>query len=855
MKDFEKLEGRIWLFAVVLVLMLAVGCSRGGEVDENEPSPSISPTVAPTSEDHASEPDPVSEERVVSTPTAVVAVDKDSEAESGDDDSSDESSEVEVAKECYEIDGECEPSLVSVPEEQLSRLLEAGATIKSDRSKPVLYQKHFKSYDHSIRVAKASVHGLGESCGDKEPPVSYVCVSIDLEITNLSDHDEERVYEDIDFSVVGGSGTVYDEGPEGIGLQKYGSQGASVPRHQRLLTQVVRYVHAAEDDLMLVYKEDFETLRAFWLSDDVPYREVSAEPAALNQPPDEIGYVGSWVGNAVPFGDAHAVNGFELRILEFERGWTPGEGCCPGGVPETLLSIENSVFTGLTNATAASVLSEELMDVKPFDGTTQFVRVRFEATNPGNINRKSHFSAADFMLVDRERRVYESMLYTNAATFMRVPDRIYEWGHRTYDTFTRPTEIYGGGRIVGELAWLVPEDTPELTLVHFPYNSGRAGFLSLEELTDTSIVEPPADTSWIDDALGPNATWMTRPAPKGSGARHGEHVTVRVLDVETHPSPCVEFWAPTVGNECLRVELEIVLEKPGNLRRMFDIHNYEVTFVVDDEAINETLRLDENSHVPLSPEFDSPLDWAELNGRGTAKLSYSIEIQQGWREATLVYAAPNEWETNLAPVFLSLIEEDSAQAVDNENRADIAATMTAASSADGIGLFEFLSEAGNGVDDYDEDAWVALTGTAMACADYVARPSERTETLVMGAVLALSETSIGPVAASYFDGAENPAVFCEKAFPESSKSLVLTMLIGFSQYVCLLGGQGAFAFTPTSAMEFADILVGYWGDDAPVSMSEFDGPEDFCGWVFDEENEDILELLESADVSLLGSGG
>ena len=202
------------------------------------------------------------------------------------------------------------------------------------------------------------------------------------------------------------------------------------------------------------------------------------------------------------------------------------------------------------------------------------------------------------------------------------------------------------------------------------------------------------------------------------------------------------------------------------------------------------------------------------------------------------------------------IDDDSpdASSEDHVSEPEEATAISAASNTDQVGLFEYLDEVGNGVDDYDENAWVALIGTAMACADYVARPSEHTETLVLGSVLGLSETTIGPIAASYFDGAEDPAVFCREAFPESSKTLILSMLAGYSQVMCLFGGQEGFNFTPTNVMDFAEILVGYWGEDAPVSMSDFDGPEDYCAWIFDEENEHILELMESSDVSVLGAG-
>ncbi len=218
-------------------------------------------------------------------------------------------------------------------------------------------------------------------------------------------------------------------------------------------------------------------------------------------------------------------------------------------------------------------------------------------------------------------------------------------------------------------------------------------------------------------------------------------------------------------------------------------------------------------------------------------------------------SSETEVEENEPSKTISLKVDDASTTESKpsvETSSDVTPTVP---NTDQVGLFEYLDGIGNGIDDYDEDALVALTGTAFACADYVARQSETTELLVLGAVLRLSETRIGPAAASYFEDVENPGIFCSKAFPESSKTLVLAMLAGYSQIMCLLGGQGAPNLAPASAMDFAEIFVGYWGDDAPVAMSDFDGPEDYCAWIFDEENEHILELMEAADVSVLGAGG
>ena len=38
----------------------------------------------------------------------------------------------------------------------------------------------------------------------------------------------------------------------------------------------------------------------------------------------EEGSVGTWIGNAVPVGEAVTVDAYAVRVLEVERGWEPG---------------------------------------------------------------------------------------------------------------------------------------------------------------------------------------------------------------------------------------------------------------------------------------------------------------------------------------------------------------------------------------------------------------------------------------------------------------------------------------------------------------------------------------------------
>ena len=569
-------------------------------------------------------------------------------------------------------------------------------------------------------------------------------------------------------------------------------------------------------------------------------------PEPLIEPQDEIGYVGSWIGNPVQLGDSHVVDIFNLRILEAERGWEPQDDCCPDGLPPTLLMSDGGeTLTGYDAETSAKEVDRGSTGALRFDGEVEYVRIRFEVANVGNPETTSTFDTGHLMLADDQRRVFDSWFFPDVPMSMESTGQAFtDWSSlAAYDRSTREAEV-SGGAVEEVMAWLVPKDASGLTLVYFTDWGSRAGFFSLEDSEHPSRIESPPKPLWVEDAIGAHETWMSRPADKGVAAWYADNVLVRVADVATTPSPCRDYWEPIDGYECLHLDLEVVFAKPSDLNEYFD--NDEIVFVIDAEAFGESHQFEDGGFVPISPEFDSPLDLAEMNGRGYTKVRYYASIPQDWETGVAIYN-PTLWDSY---VYLALGDVETW--TDSELLVEVGATVTAVGGIDKVGLFEYLDTVGNGLDDFGEDEITALTGTALACAEYVTQSTETTETLVLGAILALSATQIGPAAPGYFDYAESPAAFCGNAFPASSKQLVLVLLAATASYACLFGGQGAFGVTPATAMQMGETLFIYWGEDAPASMSDFDGPEGFCGWLFDENNQDLADLLEATESSFLG---
>ena len=575
----------------------------------------------------------------------------------------------------------------------------------------------------------------------------------------------------------------------------------------------------------------------------------TTEPLIRSQ--DEIGYVGSWIGNPVQLGDSHVVDIFNLRILEAERGWEPQDDCCPDGLPPTLLMSDGGeTLTGYDAETSAKEVDRGSTGALRFDGEVEYVRIRFEVANVGNPETTSTFDTGHLMLADDQRRVFDSWFFPDVPMSMESTGQAFtDWSSlAAYDRSTREAEV-SGGAVEEVMAWLVPKDASGLTLVYFTDWGSRAGFFSLDDSGGPSQIDAPQPL-WVEAAIGPHETWMSRPADMGVAAWYADNVLVRVADVATTPSPCRDYWEPIDGYECLHLDLEVVFVRPSDLDRYFD--NDEIVFVIDAETFGESHQFEDGGFVPISPEFDSPLDLAEMNGRGYAKVSYYASVPQDWETGVAIYN-PTLWDSY---VYLALGELSKHGRQMSELLAEVGATVSPRLEVSDQGRAIRVSR-------YSRQ-WLrrlrrrrnhgAHGVRPLACALNTSSGNQpkRRKTLVLGAILALSATQIGPAAPGYFDYAESPAAFCGNAFPASSKQLVLVLLAATASYACLFGGQGAFGATPATAMQMGETLFIYWGEDAPVSMSDFDGPEGFCGWLFDENNQDLADLLEATESSFLG---
>ena len=125
---------------------------------------------------------------------------------------------------------QCDPSMVSVPEEELAKLDASADTRVADFSNPVPFGEHYKTSRHAIRVVGFKRHEEGENCGvEGWVPEDHVCIGIELEVTKLWSDEEEKFfvggrpagYFDRDFAIVGGSGIAYSEGPRKVGIARY----------------------------------------------------------------------------------------------------------------------------------------------------------------------------------------------------------------------------------------------------------------------------------------------------------------------------------------------------------------------------------------------------------------------------------------------------------------------------------------------------------------------------------------------------------------------------------------------------------------------------------------------------------
>ena len=84
-----------------------------------------------------------------------------------------------------------------------------------------------------------------------------------------------------------------------------------------------------------------------------------------------------------------------------------------------------------------------------------------------------------------------------------------------------------------------------------------------------------------------------------------------------------------------------------------------------------------------------------------------------------------------------------------------------------------------------------IYGFMGACVAYIARPTELFESRVSDSVRRVDSTVVGDMAPAYFESLDDAALTCGKAFPASSKRLVLTLMLAgceFGMFVQRCGG-------------------------------------------------------------------
>ena len=569
------------------------------------------------------------------------------------------------------------PSVTRIDERERSWLKAYASRTVRLRSNPVPIGEVLTSSGWSMRVVdvERTVPGAGSVC---RAPAGYVCLRTEWEVTNIANGDEPRSLTHDDISVVGERGIVYAEGDWNSENCVSRCPYAELGYVERTTLEVIRHVPADENGFVLIYGSDASAM-SFWLEIDPPSVDESVTTSFATPVPYEIGAAGTWTLNPVPVGSSVTVDGISVRIVEVERDWEPEGDCCDFSLPEVLLtSSYNDFVMGVSKDEAAWRVSRDDGALKQFEGKTQFVRVRIEATSVGSYNQRTLFDAANFILADGEGGLYSGGFYPNEETVLKTPSR----GGYSDRGFLAPdgrdrrlAEVFGGGTVGEEIVWLVPRDATGLTLVYLPNEHEAGGFLALEDTIATAAGDGPPVHHWIEEALGISGTWPSRPAPFRVGVTYKEGAVVRVVEVESAPGGCGLRDRAIQGKDCLRVTFEVGVETSDLLRSI--IGRDGVGIVLDDEAVTVQDRFDATAFAPLTPRFSSLLDWAEIGGRGTARATYSADVPSGWRDAMLVYRP--QYKT--PGLFLSLNEpaEVSFTEPDDSLRGNVLATVSAVS--------------------------------------------------------------------------------------------------------------------------------------------------------------------------------
>ena len=734
-------------------------------------------------------------------------------------------------------------AVTTIDESEIEELQASRSRINRFRSNPVPIGEVLTVSNWSTRLVavERTERGTGSDC---RAPAGQVCLRIGFEIANLWDLDGDRSVYNNEFEVVGERGFGYGEGGWRHGDCSTRCEPVRLNYGERTTIEIYRFVPADERGLVLVFDEDYGQ-QAFWLESDPASHTRTDEVTVATPGAIEVGAVGTWMGNPVPVGETVTVDAYAVRVVEVERGWQPDADCCAFALPSVLLTSDSNEYVAAVNRQELDRRRQsDYEEVEELQVDTELVRVRFEATNVDSYDRKTLIDAANFVLVDGDRRVYTGGFYPNAEADFKWPgSTLFHFGvsfpnQQGY----RQAEVYGGVTVSEEITWLIPTDATGLTLVYLPFKYEAGGFLALG---DTKPGPPLRD--FIDESLPLNGTWPSRPAPLWTGATYTDGVVVRVAAIEQSSVACAVYDEAIEGKECLRVTLGFEFEVGVGRRSIFDTD--EVAFVVDGETVTVQRQHSENSYAPIYPRFDSLLDWAEIGGLGEARATYSAEVPSGWRNGMLVYSP----YYNTPAVYLSINEPERevAEGLDGDLRAAVLATVSAVSDTGELGLFEYLDENGFEAEDGNDLALGYSIRLMTTCVAYVARPTDQSAGDVVASVLFLVGASrVGELAPAYFESPDDAAVTCGKAFPASSKKMVLTIMLGLAQIGCLYGGQGAFGATPSGAMELGESMFGYWGEDSPVMMSDFAGPTEFCGWIFDGENAALLQLIDGVDLAI-----
>lgn len=548
-----------------------------------------------------------------------------------------------------------------------------------------------------------------------------------------------------------------------------------------------------------------------------------------------LGSVGSWIGNPFPNGALIDFLGFQMRVMEVERGWIPEAGCCPSGRPDVLVvSSSSDMLTGMRGSAYEHLVLNEELDGEKFDGATEYVRVKIDATNSGAPEDDSEFDASHFILVDTERRLYAGGFYPREEMHLRRAHRElgtgFEWPEQ-HDS--RSADVYGGGRVSEELAWLVPRDAEGLILAYVPYEYQSGVFFALDETDPIGPSEESAIPTWVERAKHAVDIERWEAVPLGTGVTFGRRVAVRLSSAVGSPSPCDDRYMPLEDYECMRVRMDIFVERYEEIRGLF--HGNLVALFLGRELTVDPRWKEEIRFEMEQRTFDSELDWVELNGQGSLSVTYTLEVPTGWEKGMLWYRSNLAAYEGIQFVNFALSEDAAGRTPEGYE----------------AGLYGYIDASGFLFEPDEVELMIDLTKLGLDCASYVADPRKNKAYAVFVSAWFLGETKIGELAPGFFAQPRDADKTCALAFPSSSKQQVLKLVAVYVGHACLTDGQTEFAGLSINAMEYGETLFEYWGDEAPASITDFGGDPELCAWMSDEENAAITELLEETHIPVL----